>query len=103
MYRCLVCAVGIVDPCAVLISDVPTLAILRCRINGQEVQVKELLKGDLLWIIDDMHRLSKARIVLANLLVGRVFLIPVGIAHLGGDNPTYLLEEMLCPPETSPS
>ena len=50
-----------------------------------------------------MHRLSKACIVLANLLVGWIFLIPIGIAYFGGDNPTYLLEEMLCPPETPPS
>ena len=48
-----------------------------------------------------MYSLCEARIVLADLLVGGILRVAICIAYLGGDDATYLLEEVLCAPEAS--
>ena len=93
--------VGIIDPCAILRSDVVALLVERCRIYREEVELQEHRERQHIRLIHHLHSLCKARAMRAHLLVRRVFAITIGIARLGVEHSVDLFEEMFRAPKAS--
>src|SRR5215470_7840398 len=89
---------GFPTPPVVLRAGVLALAVPGRRIVDLEEELQDVPVGGPPGIKDDLHRLGMARMV----VIGRVLVLPAGVADAGGDHPITVAQQLLHSPETAP-
>ena len=84
-----------------MVSNIAPLAIKRGGVNGEEVELKELIKADLIRGIGDVYGLGKASCVATYFFLGGIRRMAISIAYFSGYDSADLLEEVLCTPEAT--
>src|SRR5215510_12018951 len=86
---------------AVLGPVVAELPVLLRRVYVMPEHVEELFVTHQFWVIDDLDRFRMAGAAGRYLVVGRILLVPTGVARGGGDHPWELVKRRLHAPETA--
>src|SRR5262245_29895914 len=89
------------DGGAVLGPVVAELPILLRWVDVMPEHVEELLVTHLFGVIDDLDRFCMAGATGRYLMVGRILLVPTGIARGGGDHAGELVKRRLHTPEAA--
>src|SRR4051812_47314018 len=82
---------------AVAGADVVALAVLGRRVVDLKEELEDVAVGDALGVEDDLDGLGVPRMV----PVGRVVVLPTGVADPGGDDPLALAQQLLDAPEAA--
>src|SRR5919198_4772801 len=89
------------DGSAVLVPVVAELPILLRWVDVMPKHVEELFVTHLFWIVDYLDRFRMASTAGRHLVVGRIFLVPTGVARGGGDHAGQLVKWRLHAPEAA--
>src|SRR5262245_37412444 len=89
------------DGGTVLGTVVAELSILLRRVYVMPEYVEELFVTHQFWVIDDLDRFRMAGAAGRHLVVGRVLLVPAGVARGGGDHTGELVKGRLHAPEAA--
>src|SRR5215831_20847078 len=89
------------DGGAVLGPVVAELPILLRRVYVMPEHVEELFVTHQFWVIDNLDRFCMAGAAGRYLVVGRILLVPTGVARGGGDHTGQLVKWRLHTPEAA--
>src|SRR5215831_3241030 len=89
------------DGSAILVPVVAELSILLRRVDVMPEHVEELFVTHLFGIIDDLDRFRMAGTAGRHLVIGRILLVPTGVARGGGDHTGQLVKWRLHTPEAA--
>src|SRR5688572_4666668 len=91
----------VINTATVLGANITSLPVQSGWIMGFPKNFEQLIKADLLRIIDYLQAFRMARFSATNLLICRIFYVAVSITGSSANNTVQLFENGFCAPKTS--